>query len=247
MAPSARKATHYVDSTGNGTVIEVAYDETIVQNTTEGIDIDVGLEGADDLTGLDAGDVNTTDGRLEINTSGTVYNNVANVTINSGIEDTAGNAVSDSAIGVTFASTTVDVSEGTTFDSFTGAQVALEANSDDTAFSIEGPGVDRTRGTGANSYVYVLDTEGFETGEYNITADGTTSVLDLGDLGMEISPDADSYTTDDAVTAELSSDTINREVLVEVLDSNGDVITDEEAFIDSDRERFRRPRRAFRR
>jgi surface glycoprotein (TIGR04207 family)/PGF-CTERM protein len=235
-APSARKATHY-DSTGNGTVIEVAYDESIVQNTSEGIDIDVGLEGQDDLTGLGAAAVNTTDGRLEINTSGTVYNNVANVTVNSGIEDSTGNAVSSDAIDVTFASTTVNTNNGgTTFESFTGSMVAIEGDEGD-SFDVEGPSVSTTRGTGANSQVYVLNTEGFETGQYNITNNNNAEddvVLDLGSLGLEVSPDADSYTTEDAVTAELSSDTIDREVLVEVLDADDEVVDSSEATIDSD-------------
>ncbi|WP_164471075.1 BGTF surface domain-containing protein [Halorubrum sp. CSM-61] len=122
------------------------------------------------------------------------------------------------------------------YDAFSGENVALEGAVND-AFDIDGPSVSRTRGTGANSQVYVVDTDDFETGDYNITNEaGTETVLEVSDLGLEVEVDEEEFETDEDVTATVTSDTINRPVTVDLLDSDGDVYDTVTGEIDSNGE-----------
>jgi len=102
--------------------------------------------------------------------------------------------------------------------------VVLEGNAGD-SFDVEGEGVSRTRGTGAGSQVYVLNTENFVGDEYNITnnnnnAETTLDVSELG-LGRRSSTkrirdrrgrDRDGH----------RPTTIDRDITAELIDSDGD-------------------------
>ncbi|TKX52421.1 hypothetical protein EXE42_16305, partial [Halorubrum sp. SP3] len=128
------------------------------------------------------------------------------------------------------------MAESDFFDAFSGENVAIEGAEDD-AFDIDGPGVSRTRGSGSNSQIYVLDTDDFEVGEYNITNSANEEVvLNIRSLGLSVEADEGNFTTNDAVTATVTSDTINREITADLLDSDGDVVDTVDATIDSDGE-----------
>ncbi|WP_094592615.1 BGTF surface domain-containing protein [Halorubrum ezzemoulense] len=230
---------HYTSSDpAIGTTIEISFDESIATGTLEDGDIVVGT--SDTTLPIDTTAVDTSGNpQIFVNTSKTTYNNVENVSI-SGIEDGTGNEIDDT-FDVTFAPTTVnttvdDTSESAFFEAFSGENVALESDGSDT-FDIEGPGVSRTRGTGSNSQIYVLNTDDFETGEYNITnSDNEESVLDLRDLGLDVEAGEDNFTTSDDVTATVTSDAIDRDISADVLDEDGDSVADLESTIDDDGE-----------
>ena len=230
-APDPRKATHYVNGTTTP-VLEVAFPEDV--SATANAEAEIGLSDGTVVGPVDIESANVTGGQILLNTS-TVYSNVQNVSV-TGVEDAYGNEVSDEDFAVTYAPVTVDATDNSaTFESFSGENVAIENASFESSFDIEGPGISRTRGTGANSVVYVLDTDDFETGDYNITNEaGDETVLEVDDLGLDVEADADNFTTNDAVTATVTADTIDRDVTAELLDSDGDVVAEDTANIDSD-------------
>ncbi|WP_269785473.1 BGTF surface domain-containing protein [Halobacterium zhouii] len=226
-APTLRKATHYVDS-DNGSIVELAYTGDVVENGTASAEI-----GLTDGTTVPVSDVEFSgNGRVVVNTS-TVHNNIQNISV-SGIEDTAGNAVSGDDFAVTFAASTVNTTANAeSFTGYSGSLIALEGTVGDT-FEITGPSTDLTRGTGANSQVYVLNTNDFEAGDYNITNGDSEVTLELSDLGLEIAADDTSITTTDALTATVTADTIDRDLTAELLNAEGEVVDTQDAQIDSD-------------
>ncbi|TKX84612.1 hypothetical protein EXE43_17980, partial [Halorubrum sp. SS5] len=239
-APNLQKATHYVSGDSSiGATIELVFDENVDTSTIANSDITVGLDNGNTLNLGSATSAGASSSQLFVNTSNTVYNNVQNVSI-SGVDDNGGNTIDDT-FDVTFAPSTVytptnSVAESDFFDAFSGENVAIEGAEDD-AFDIDGPGVSRTRGSGSNSQIYVLDTDDFEVGEYNITNSANEEVvLNIRSLGLSVEADEGNFTTNDAVTATVTSDTINREITADLLDSDGDVVDTVDATIDSDGE-----------
>ena len=233
-----RKATHYVSNSSSiGATIELAFDDTVDASTIDAADITVGFaDGTESDLGGSAS-AGSADGQIFVNTSSTVYNNVENVSI-SGIEDSAGNAVVEDTYDVTFGPTTVDTREdGSSYEAFRGENVVLEGNAGD-SFDVEGEGVSRTRGTGAGSQVYVLNTENFVGDEYNITNNNNNAetTLDVSELGLDVEVDEEEFETDEDVTATVTSDAIDRDITAELIDSDGDEYDTVEGTIDADGE-----------
>ncbi|SDF03682.1 PGF-CTERM protein [Halorubrum xinjiangense] len=237
MTDDLRKATHYANS--STAIIELSYSNDVTIPDQSNAEVEVGLDNGSVVTigpGAATSFTEVSAGLIQVDT-GTTFNNVQNVSVEAGFEDAAGNDVSDDDFDVTFAPSVVKVNDDSTFEAFSGENVALENASADSTFDIDGPGVSRTRGTGTNSLVYVLDTDDFENGDYNITNDAdVTSVLEISDLGLDVEVDEDEFTTNDAVTATVTSDAINREITADLLDDDGDVVDTVETSIDSDGE-----------
>ncbi|GAA0723839.1 PGF-CTERM protein/surface glycoprotein (TIGR04207 family) [Halorubrum trapanicum] len=226
-----RKATHYDSALNGSVVVEVAYDNDVVV-TQSNAEADINLANGTTVD-VNSGIVEGIDGQVLVPT-GQPYNNVENISIEGGVTDLAGNSVSDDDFDVTFAPTSVDTtSNASTVDALSGENIALEANEGD-SIDIEGPSTGVTRGTGVNSQVYVFDTDGLETGDYNVTNGNVERVIELGDLGLGVESDEDEFTTNDNVTASVTADEINRPITAELIDSDGDVVDDLNAQIDSD-------------
>ncbi|WP_435146414.1 surface glycoprotein, partial [Halobaculum sp. P14] len=210
-APTFRKATHYRNST-NSAIIELAFNEQI--SSYGGVN--VGLEDGS-VVSISSSNIYkdpndpaqppaASTGRLVVNTSGSVYTGIKNVSLTGTWQDASGIAPSSSTISATFAPTTVESDQlgtstpYTTVEGYVGANVAIEAGSANTQISINGPGVDRNRGTGAGSHVYVLDTDDFQTGNYTIAVGNKKAYLALSDLGLTVESDESSFTTAQNVT-----------------------------------------------
>ncbi len=238
-APTLRKATHYVDSTDDE-VIELAFDESIDEAPSE---VTVGFDDGStmDLSVIGSG---TGDARVLLDTGGTVYDGVRNVTIDEGdFEDAASNAVAADDYSVTYAPQTVDIGSADDndpsftieADAYVGTNVALETDSDETPISIEGPSVSTSRSTGSGSQVYVYDTDDLETGTYNFTADSTEYNLDLENLGLTVESDESSFEAENEdVTATVEANDFDRPVEGVVLDSDDDVVAAAEGTLSAD-------------
>jgi PGF-CTERM protein/surface glycoprotein (TIGR04207 family) len=212
-APDIRKATHY-ENGSNGAVVEVAFDESV---DTTSATFTVNYENGDSE---DATVHSNSDGRVVLDRS-ELRSDIVNVTV-SGVSDTQGNAMSKTTVDVTFAPVTATDSSDVT--GYVGSKVAFEADTTQTTIEFDGPSFSVTRGTGAGSHVYVVDTTDFETGTYNATFgdSGNTGVVVLSELGLSAS--AGNVTTDDDVTATIEADDIDREVEVTLLNSDGDQV-----------------------
>ncbi|WP_435147172.1 surface glycoprotein, partial [Halobaculum sp. P14] len=199
-APTFRKATHYVSSNpATGSIIELAFTDQIVDDGDE--TVRVGLEDGSTTT-FGAAAVTAGSSRVLVNTSSTHYTNIKNVTLTGTWNDASGYTPSTTTISAKFAPTTVHGFSGTvtTFNGYVGSNVAIVVGSPNTQVSIKGPGVDRNRGSGAGSHVYVLDTDGFEVGTYNFTVGSNKEQLELADLGLTVESDESSFTTAQNVT-----------------------------------------------
>jgi PGF-CTERM protein len=241
-APEVRRAVHYVDS-DDGAIIEVAFTEDISADNPE-----FTVRDSDNNVVLDEGSAASTtinNGRLVIDTGGAVVRDVENISL-SGYDDAAGNEVDVEDQEVIFSPTTVDTNSagtsGVDDEAYRGANVTLEGDVGD-SFGIQGLddiNTDQTRGTGANSEVYVLDTDNLEIGDYAITNDdaspSTNRTLQLQDLGLEVEADETSFDDNEDVTATVSSDAINRDVDAELVDDTGDEVNETTVTIDGDGE-----------
>jgi PGF-CTERM protein len=233
--PDVQKVTHYENSS-ESTVVEIAFNENVsgdVGNETVTLNSEDGP-----IVTAQVNDSNIDGARVELTTS-SLFTNVTNATI-SNITDADGNEMADSGddFDVTTAPETIDPESDTDddIDAYRGSNVALEADSNGTSFDIEGPGVSRVRGTGDGSQVYVLDTENFELGEYNITDNGqeVTGTITLNDLGLSATADSTDITTEDDVVVTAESNDIGRTVEANLLNSDGDSVDSATEEIESD-------------
>jgi len=226
-APTLRKATHYVDS-DDGALIELAFTEDI---GTAPSDVTVGFDDGDTET-LAVSDDND-DARITLSTSGEVYSDIRNVTIaEDTFEDTAGNPVAADDYDVTFAPSTVEAGN-LDADSYVGSNIAFEANNTNSEIDFDGPSFSPTRSTGSGSQVFVVNSDDFDEGTYNASfQDGGSASVELTSLGLSAS--ADNVTTDDAVTATIEADDVDRDVNVELLDSDDEVVDSTTVTIDAD-------------
>ena len=233
-----RKVTHFVNSSGDA-VIEFSFtDGTDLNETVATSSFSANVTTTDDqVVELNENNVEVVDdGRLLLST-GDVFNRVDTIEILDGVEDEDGNEFTGER-DVRFASETVDTTaDGQEFDAFEGSLVALESDVIPDQFDIEGPNIDRTRGTGENSNIFVFNTDGLATGEYNITngADNTTT-LELNDLGLAVEVDEEEFEDNENITGTATSETIDREVDVELVDDDGDVVETTTGEIDAEGE-----------
>ena len=211
-------ATHY-DSATQDEVVEIAFNESV---DPSGESFVVGFENGSTQEFSNA--MAEGSNRVVIPTS-ELYSNIQNVSVPDSLTST------DEDVSVTFAPTTVNA--GDDVDGYVGSNVAFEAGSTDTTIDFDGPSFSPTRGTGAGSYVYVVDTDDFDTGNYSADfSDGGVGYVTLENLGLSVS--ADDVTTDDDVTATVEADDINRDVDVALLDSDDEEVASDSVTIDSD-------------
>ncbi len=244
--PTLRKATHYDNSSdptdGNPTpIVELAFDDNIDSANLGTSNVTILQEDGTSLTPTSISDENDEDARVVVGLS-QVYTDLSNISVN--VNDTVGKSLTiDSSpdgaddFGVTFAPVTIDATSGDIArDIFTGSNIAIRNGTTDQVYGISGPDFDQTRGAGVGSQIYTLKTGDLElaTGDYtidsgnngNITS-GNGANFTLSNLGLEITdtPADDNPTTDsDTLSVTAESDTINRDVDVELLDSDGDVV-----------------------
>ncbi len=235
-APELRKATHYVDSE-EGTILELAFNEDVFEDNPE---VTIHLSNDDDISVDDSQIQSPDNGRVVVDTDQT-YNRIDEVTV-SGYEDTDGNSLDEVTEEAKFAPATVNTLTNDDVEAYQGSNVTFEGNVGD-QFQINTDGDDdltfsATRGTGANSQVYVFDTDNRDVGDYNIENDnaGTNSSLQLEDLGLSVEADEDTFEDDENVTATVESNDIDREVDADLLDSNGDEEVERTVTIDNDGE-----------
>ncbi|WP_379775197.1 NEW3 domain-containing protein [Haloarcula pelagica] len=236
-APDLRKATHYEDAQ-EGVILELAFTEDVTEDNPE---VTVHLSNDTDVSVPDSWIQAPDGGRVVVDTQGNVYNRIEEVTV-SGYEDSDGNSLGEVTIDAKFAPETVNTLTNDNVEAFQGSNVTFEGNvgdefdvntrtDDDLDFST-------TRGTGANSQVYVWNTDNRDVGDYRIENDaaGTNSSLALEDLGLTVEADEDTFEDDENVTATIESNDINREVDVDLLDSSGDEEEETTVTVDSDGE-----------
>ncbi|TKX84190.1 hypothetical protein EXE43_20250, partial [Halorubrum sp. SS5] len=221
--PSIRKATHYENSSGPVLELAIANGDSVVDDSAEAYAVfengtEVDISGTLDFSDAGSGQV--------VADVSSFYNDITEVKVN-GIDDTAGNSIegsSDNAtVSVTVAPDTVTPT-GSDSSTYRGTNLAVQNTTDlgDT-FTFDGAGIDRTRGAGPGSNVYVLDTDDLEIGTLNISDGGNNQIqVDIESLGLDVESDEEEFTTNDDVTATVTADDINRDVEAVLLNSDGD-------------------------
>ncbi|MFA1612286.1 DUF7827 domain-containing protein [Halobellus rubicundus] len=123
---------------------------------------------------------------------------------------------------------------------YRGTNVSVIADSVDADVTIEGSDDDTdsvfvSGSTGPTSKVYVFYSEDRTLGAYDIDVEGTsgTAELTLRDLGLAVSLDDQSVTTEDNIEGTVTARASDRPLTVELLDSSGDVVDDSGATISS--------------
>jgi len=123
---------------------------------------------------------------------------------------------------------------------YQGAPVAYVASETDVAFDINrGSSFFANRSTGPNSEVFVFDTAGLSTDVTWYFNDSSSSTafndasLNLRNLGLAVTADDTSLTTNDRITGTIEARQSNRAVDVALL-NDGDVVSETTATIDGD-------------
>ncbi|GGN96452.1 DUF7282 domain-containing protein [Haloarcula pellucida] len=264
--PSVDQAVHYtagnaaagqVSGVSEGDpVLEVQFENSI--NDPSGETITLGLTNGNTQTLSLSGNYYHSGSQLVIDTGGTTYNRIQNVSFSSGVTDASSSDTIDAEedFDAVYAPTTIDVTDterGTSPDgddeeAFRGAPVVVQADAGQTFDVVSEPSEDhsvsRQRGTGSESFIYVLNTENLEIGDYNVKTDSapagnTNSSLTIEDLGFTATADQNSFGEDEDIEVTVESSAINRPVDAELIDSNGNVDADtysQNLQIDSDGE-----------
>jgi surface glycoprotein (TIGR04207 family)/PGF-CTERM protein len=233
-----QKVTHYDSPAESDSVIEVSTNNSDIK-TDANTHLNVTLDDGDVLNLTNA--VTVKSGYLTYEMPDpAVYNNISSVqlinattgpqekNINTSVwGDDDGEAITVAPVGVDASDNAGDFKEG-----FIGTNIAVEMNATGGGlFELAGPGVSRTRGPSDTSRVFVIDTDEFSSGTYNFT-ERTSGVsnrnvdaeLQLSGLGLETSLNATDITTEQEFSVSASTDTVNRDLVVEVLDSDDEVV-----------------------
>ena len=242
--PDLRKATHYNDNNFGGPVLELAFTGnvnvsgnesvtlTFADGTTQTIDSDSNIlaDTTDDGQTLQNKGQSS---RVVVNTTGTVYRNISSVSVSGFTDGPSGAEVTASEFTARYAPTVVDNSS-TNAEAFVGANVLFDADSESVELDIlKNNDIDVIRSTGTGSEVFLVDTDEFSTGTLNFTAVGGSTVeVELSNLGLGAT--ADDVTTAENVTATVSSNTIDRVVDVQLLNTDGDEVANDTVTIDAD-------------
>ena len=230
---SIDKATHYVDQDGDE-VVEVVLNQS-ASTAVSTSDVTVNLADGSTASVEDVKDDGTDDARVAVDLDDT-YSNIEDVEVTV----TRGSVTSTvSTDSVAYAPVSLDSREDndastvntTNQDVFVGTDIALILGNGNTA-DVVGPDFDKTRGPTSPSEVYVLDTDDRSTGTYNITQTAPAnsdveSELVLSDLGLEFTDVSsnDIFDNED-VDIEVETSTVGRDITVELLNSDGDVVED---------------------
>ncbi|WP_144904324.1 DUF7827 domain-containing protein [Halobellus captivus] len=223
--PEFLSATQYEQ--GGTAYIEVAFSEDI-QNFASNYGIYVDEE---EVTGELNPTVNEAQGRVIIELDDTDSRDLT-LRLEGGIEDTDGNALanpdSPEYKPITFAPTTVGAGESANV--YSGSVVSIVADSSNTDITLQGT-EDDTDGyffegsTGTNSRIFLFDTDGEEIGDYeaDIGSEGTASIT-VRDLDLTLDIEDRNVTTLQTIDGTVSGQVGGREIQLELLDDNDEVV-----------------------
>lgn len=255
QAPVMQEATSFEDSadqidpgtdTDNDTLVEVIFDEGVKNVSTD--DFNVVLRDGTEVT---PDSVTDTDGdpavRLDIDQVNPIEVSHVNVTSNGTLADNADNPVDagkNKNQEVKTTSTTLQENQGTqsdnTLKAFQGEQVALVATDEDEDFEItttDGEFI-REGSTGNHSVVFRWDSSGKSLNKtYKVTyspgiVGGTDEYIEFRDLDLTASADDTQLTTNENLTATISSNSGDRKVDVQLLDSDDSVVEETTVTLD---------------
>ncbi|SFR57569.1 PGF-CTERM protein/surface glycoprotein [Halogeometricum rufum] len=231
-APEYLESVHYdADTTDDETEIEFSFSEEVnnlgdanlyldekplgtVSEFTESVSNE---GGGQYIATVDGSDVNT--GEIE-------------VLLTSSITDAGGNELTNTG-NKTVEVAPVTVTGGEDVNAYQGSQVAVVADGTDTGIEVEASGEEDfdyfvSGSTGANSEVFVFDTDDRDIGQYNISIEGESeATVNVRDLGLEVDIDDLNITNDDEIEGTVSANAGNRPVTLELLDSDGDVVDEQ--------------------
>ncbi|WP_136361791.1 DUF7827 domain-containing protein [Halobellus limi] len=226
--PEFLSATQYVPSPGSAE-IEVAFSEDIDNESFKnnyGLYTDEEVE----VTGDIVEDVSEAQGRVTIELNDT-YSQGLTLRLEDGIVDSDGNALDNPGDkDVTFAPTTVRADDDVT--AYRGSVVSIVADSSNTDVTLQGTDDDTDNyffegSTGTNSRVFLFDTEGENIGDYEAEI-GTEGPATIRVLNLDLSLDIDdrNVTTLQNIEGTVEARSSGREIQLELLDDNDDVVDD---------------------
>ncbi|QCC46916.1 DUF7827 domain-containing protein [Halobellus limi] len=221
-APELESAVHYDDTIDGGVGVELAFSEA-VDVAADDITLYEGDSEVDAYTVEDTG----VTGRVFVTTDGELLTGDLKVGLSSDIADVDGDTLVDTGNNsVTFAPVTV--AETDDKSAYKGGNVAIIGDQTNDDVEIEGPGSYYFEGsTDTNSEVLVFNTTNRDFGQYNVSIDGSnidSTQVTVRDLGFGVTIDDVNVTTDDTIEVDLSANAGNRDVEVDLLDSNGDSV-----------------------
>ncbi|WP_336024563.1 BGTF surface domain-containing protein [Halobellus salinisoli] len=226
--PEFLSATQFVQSDGTP-AIEVAFSEDI-----ENFESHYGLYvDEEEVTGDIVANVDEAQGRVIIELDDTDSRDLT-LRLEDGIEDTDGNALANpddpEYKPISFAPTSVGAGESANV--YSGSVVSIVADSANTDITLQGTDDDTDNyffegSTGTNSRVFLFDTEGEEIGDYEaeLGNEGTAS-LTIRDLDLSLDIEDRNVTTLQTIDGTVSGQVGNRELELELLDDNDEVIDD---------------------
>jgi len=224
--PEFLSATQFVQSDGTP-AIEVAFSEDI-QNFGSNYGLYVDEE---EVTGDIVTNVDESQGRVVIELDDTDSRDLT-LRLESGIVDSSGNTLSNlndpEYKPITFAPTSVRASGSV--NAYSGSTVSIVASSSNTDITLQGTEDDTDNyffegSTGTNSRVFRFDTGGEEIGDYeaDIQGEGTASIT-IRDLDLSLDIEDRNVTTLQSIEGTVSGRVGGREIQLELLDDNGDVV-----------------------
>ncbi|WP_435183426.1 BGTF surface domain-containing protein [Halobellus sp. EA9] len=237
-APELDSAIHYVDTGDEGAGVELVFSEPV--SIPQKSDVSLYDDGSTvAINTIRPAPSDSPDAaRYFLNTSGTVATGDVEVKLSSDITDADDNSISDTDNqSVTVAPVTVKVNDKKNV--YEGSNVAVVNSSTNVDVEIEGPNNYYFSGsTGTNSEVFVFNSTNEALGQYNVSIDGSTitnTQVNLRNLGLSVSLDSQSVTTEDTIEGTVTARASDRPLTVELLDSSGDVVDDSGATISSAR------------
>ncbi|MFC6824978.1 BGTF surface domain-containing protein [Halopelagius fulvigenes] len=224
-------AVHY-NSDSDGSVIEVPFDEEINSTSLTTENFTLLNDGKDVTSKYVAGNDSITQpvpGRVVIQTNETIKSQDLEIQLSGDIKDNSSTVKSLANAGkkkVVFAAVTVDADSDR--NSYKGSLVAVETTnvSEDvevTATSDENSDA-FSRNTGTNSTVIVFNTKDRALGEYQFEFEGASATTTVRDLGLNVTLDSQNITTDGTVDGTVSANAGNRDVKLQLLDSDGEEV-----------------------
>ncbi|WP_201287950.1 DUF7282 domain-containing protein [Salinirussus salinus] len=237
---------HYQDPTNDDGVIELAFEGDVNVNG----DFQVGVAGLDEVT-VGQSYITATGGQVEIDMAqyaadnnladNGVFPRVENVTYDVAAAGDSSATASDT-VDVRFAGASLNVATGSPSSSnqFEGTTIALFDNAPGTSnqVTVESDSVFAQPSTGVNSEVALFDTTDRALEVYNVSNLGGGDDLQfrLRDLGLTATSDESEFFDDEDITGTVSSDSSNRDILIELLDEDDDVVADTETEIGAELE-----------
>ncbi|MGQ4556321.1 DUF7827 domain-containing protein [Halobellus sp. GM3] len=229
-APEFESAVQYVPSPGSPQ-IEVAFSEDIENfEDNYGLYVDDEEVTSDVVASTVVGSASEAQGRAIIELDD-VDSRELTLRLDDGIEDADGNPLDNPGDkDVTFAPTTVRADGDT--NAYRGSTVSIVASATDTSVTLQGTDDDTDSyffegSTGTNSRIFLFDTTDEELGDYeaDIEAEGTASIT-LRNLDLSLSVEDRNVTTLQTIEGTVSAQTSDREIYLELLDDDGDIVDD---------------------